>query len=210
VEEVVKVRPILFSAPMVCAILAGEKTVTRRIVRLVVGSPGLPSSGTDLVASAIARGCRHGVPGDRLYVKETFATLTGGNGTRVVYRADGDEPRVDGWQDAEGKSKMTWTPSIFMRRQDSRITLEIDDVRVERLDEITEEDAKLEGFPIKGPVKARSTVTYPDGRVEKSLVDLYDFTARGSFAHLWDGIHGSGSWSNNPYVWRLAFRRVTP
>jgi hypothetical protein len=158
----------------------------------------------------------YGAAGDRLWVKETFAPAVGHddaltmpeyegghNPTHLYYRADVRKGMIDGCDE----DRIKWKPSIFMPRWASRITLAVVSVRIERLHAITEEDAALEGFPLPGPVKARQRVTHPDGRVEKSIVDLYDFTARGGFCHLWDGINGKRApWASNPWVWRIAFR----
>lgn len=155
----VKERPILFSGAMVRAILDGRKTQTRRVVKLpetvsngygfdhstghifchndylppdcqVVPPHYEPLDPRDLP-------CPYGEPGDRLWVRETFGLVTG-NGVRVVYRADAEQPPRIGYPD-DPITDMKWTPSIYMRRQHSRITLEVTGIRVERLREITED-----------------------------------------------------------------------
>jgi len=115
--------------------------------------------------------------GDTLWVRETFAILTG-NGHRTVYRADGEEPRN------EPVGPMRWTPSIFMRPSQSRIRLEVERVRVERLQDLSISDALAEGI---------DTVTY--------------FDPRTAYAHLWDAINGkTAPWKSNPFVWIVEFR----
>lgn len=190
-----KERPILFSAPMVRAILGGRKTQTRRIVNARV-APWLldPAHGWDDAyvldpGNELLARCPYGAPGGRLWVRETWARLTG-NGHRIVYRADGDDPRL-GWDDdpSTRRPRMTWTPSIHMPRWASRITLEVTDVRVERLQAITEEDAVAEGVArhVEGATRG----------------------ARTAFASLWDSLNGERTpWSTNPWVWVVGFRRL--
>jgi len=121
----VKERPILYRAPMVRAILRDEKTQTRRRVK--------PRRRED---AGLAGPCPYGVPGDRLWVKETFRFGEGGLAREFVhYRADEDEPPAPG----------QWKPSIFMPRHASRITLEVTAVRVQRVQDIDEVDAIAEG-----------------------------------------------------------------
>ncbi len=186
-----KERPILFSGPMVRAILGGSKTVTRRALnaqslKLInygaqVGECHyLPEDGKVHQNSAgyYADFCPYGLPGDRLWVRETYADA----GCRLTYRADTD----DG---AHCKVKK-WTPAIHMFRKDSRILLEITAVRVERLHQITIGEICKEGL-------ARS---------------MYEFipvtTAFDAFAELWNST--GGDWAANPWVWVVEFKRVTP
>jgi len=180
-----KERPILFSGPMVRAILDGSKTQTRRTFKGTTEHKG-PYNPAYMEAHQQANGwgsiCPHGTPGDRLWVRETWAHEKDGTGcsddTGVLYRA------TDlGWDD-EGTG-LRWRPSIFMPRAASRILLEITDVRVQRLQEISEEDARAEGC---------EPFAYPRDR----------------FQGLWDTIHGPGSWHANPWVWAITFRRLEP
>lgn len=181
--------PILFSGPMVKAIMEGRKTQTRRVVK----TDGLDECGPcgntltgdvmfaarDWVGNHVLRKCHYGKPGDRLWVRETFAPCAGG----IVYRADGGTACPDG-----GK----WRPSIFMPRWASRITLEITGVRVERLNEISDFDAFQEGVKDEP-----GTITGPYCR---SFVQ--------GFKNIWESINGPGSWDENPWVWVIEFRRV--
>ena len=197
-------RPILFSAPMVRALLAGTKTQTRRAMKLHPSAIACCCGGTaarwkvsdgDQWYCGICGGgnrltsrdvdgirCPYGAPGDRLWVKETHGFVTSDRDGPVhdslVFRADGNE----GWS---GK----WRPSIHMPRWASRITLEITGVRVERLQDISEDDAKAEGAP--------SSIHLPGGRF-----------ANENFAHLWWSINGDGSWDANPWVWVVEFKRI--
>ncbi len=130
--------------------------------------------------------CPYGVPGDRIWVKETVSEsepcyLGGKPQPTVWYRADNNRPT---W--AERK----WTPSILCPRRLSRILLELTDVRVERLQAISEADARAEG--VRGWDEASTTETPDDYRL------------------LWESINGPGSWAANPWVWALTFRRLTP
>lgn len=169
-----KERPILFSAPMVRAILAGAKTQTRRVVK---NSSGLHAG---RVAWDIGR-CPYGRPGDRLWVRESML-FDPDQGWR--YSADG----ADVIDENYGKINQR-CPSIHMPRCCCRILLEITDVRVERLQDISEADAIAEGV--------KNSLHLPGGRF-----------ARENFAHLWWTIHGDGSWEANPLVWVVNFRQI--
>ena len=180
----VKERPILFSGPMVRAILGGRKTQTRRIVKLKchdgfeVGpnyeGEHWPVRGGDRMP------CPYGKPGDRLWVRETWLCATGEPGpTLCHYQADGDRPEFNG----------LWKPSIHMFRWASRITLEITGVRVERLQDITEADAMAEG------VECCSGWIGHAGEPRRIFCDL------------WKSINGAESWAANPWVWVVEFRR---
>lgn len=201
-------KPILFSAPMVRAILDGRKTMTRRVVK---PQPEYfkqyphwrwkPSS--KFGPFAIDHGDNPSIfgkyiPGDVLWVRETWhPSARLGTEYEIEYRADEARRTVDaGWEGptpqidaAIGKG---WRPSIFMPRWASRITLEITEVRVERLQEITEADARSEGADIIGP----------DG-------DHWD-CYRDAFTYLWGKINGEGSWESNPWVWALSFPPHVP
>lgn len=180
-----KERPILFSAPMVRAILDGRKTQTRRIVEITHRTPGLaaclePADPSWVRPKFGAELCPYGVPGDHLWVRETHYVWSAG------YK-DGSG-RVIAYRSTEPDSPCTWTPSIHMPRWASRITLEITDARVERLQEITRGDCMQEGCPFQNMANG------PDPR------DWY--------AQLWGQINGAGSWDANPWVWVVAFKRL--
>ena len=186
-----KERPILFSAPMVRAILAGTKTQTRRAL-----APDLfMSSGGAVVRMASAGPATTGIreahcpywrePGDRLYVKETGHWKTGD----VFYRAGTEHYSAEMANAAAlvalGGDRMRWQPAIHMPRWASRITLEITGVRVERLQDISTADCWAEGLSAS-----------PD-------VDPVH-----EYRDLWEAINGPGSWDANPWVWALEFRRL--
>lgn len=198
-----KERGILFSAPMVRALLAGTKTQTRREVKPqpthFVGGPGVIDSHGKPVprAPAIEDGvssreilCPYGVPGDRLWVRETWAHHVQAQSAE----RDEDGPFVyaaDGSSALQYRLQTKWTPGIHMFRWASRITLEITDVRVERLQDISEGDLAAEGI--------------------QELIDAgvdHDGTPRDTYLTLWENLNGAGSRAANPFVWVLSFRRV--
>jgi uncharacterized protein YhfF len=173
-----KERPILFSAPMVRAILSGRKTQTRRRVKPQHGfSPSMRT------AEYCAQISPYGAPGDRLWVRETFLHVADFHGKDVTwYRADDDT--------FPGQ----WKPSIFMPRAASRITLEVTGVRVERLNEMPPEDARSEGC-------GSAEIPWMSG-------PLASDPWRNTYAQLWESINGAGSWAANPWVWVIEFKRV--
>ena len=211
-------RPILFSGPMVRAVLAGTKTQTRRAVKpqppmgceyIINGaySHALCRSieNPDLWVPPTARSTDHrlpcpcGQPGDRLWVREAWNVMTADGGKRTVfYRADEDDPDWHG---------LKWKPSIHMPRRASRITLEITGVRVERLNEISEEDAKAEGI---APHRKGGWCWEQPPKGIEGTNHFGAKTARDAYSDLWGAINGPGSWEQNPYVWVIAFRRVAP
>jgi len=192
------VRPILFSGPMIRAILDGRKTQTRRVARLIssgrvarAGRNWHPDDPNAVLA------CPFGQPGDRLWVRETWC-MAGPAGTydeapadgrpcwpdalpveqRCFYRAT--EPGVDGG----------WVPSIHMPRWASRISLEVIGSRIERLQQISDADSMAEGVAV--------------GKMSMGHI----FTARELFTGLWESINGPESWKANPLVWVISFRVV--
>ena len=210
-----KERPILMSGEMVRAILEGRKTQTRRVVK---PQPTCCSEVTSIehhenpkchnwlakingaTLGIMQIGCKYGVPGDRLWVKERHAYVWGtyfpSGHKDVIYFADcvrDDSEERDGWWIAERfiSNPLKWKPSIFMPRRASRITLEIVSVKVERLCDISEEDAKAEG--VNG-MFGKSAISDPAYRVDYRL--------------LWEKINGAGSWEKNPWVWVVEFKRV--
>lgn len=186
-----KERPILFSSQMVCAILEGRKTQTRRIVkphrRYEHHSVCSPSGAADdwavwfhypdceRVGHMVD--CPYGYPEDRLWVRETWKPSA--SPLRVRYRADFRAVEIREMLEC----KIHWRPSIFMPRWASRITLEISKVRVERLQDISEEDAIKEGF---GPRSAKAL-----------------------FRGYWEMLNAKRGfgWEKNPWVWVVEFRR---
>lgn len=234
-----KDRPILFSAPMVLGLLAGSKTQTRRIAKLPHQNPlgqwealpwGGPNGGRLRDGSTVPAtmvlghsrtgdiiGCNHGQPGDRLWVRETSRAeelLDGLDGIR--YQADGafikimdDQSFALKWLALKtyGKNKKhdgqltgPWIPSIHMTKWASRITLEITGIRVERLLDISEADAIAEGIE-----------RLPSGEW-KDYGDPTDSCADpiSSYRTLWESINGFQSSKDNPFIWVVEFKRITP
>jgi hypothetical protein len=204
-------RPILFSAPMVRALLAGTKTQTRRVVKPQPWASCVIEEGMDgetpFVYSALSghgpgydveetrKPCRcpYGQPGDRLWVRETWRVCGGReyeyqqDRSQVMYRSTHQEDGFPlGWE------SYVWRPSIFMPRWASRITLEVTGVRVERLQDISEADCAKEGAPF----------SYSGFAPE----DAPDW--RGWYRDLWESINGPGSWDANPWVWVVEFKRL--
>lgn len=222
-----KERPILFGAPMVRAILNGTKTQTRRPMRDQVVEPGIVRMARPGYCEIVnghgisipGFSCPYGQPGDRLWVREAWADLTETHGQRweklnpetrlyergvhpfIWYRADGDQP--DAGSGANNSEK--WRPSIHMPRPASRITLEITGVRVERLHDISEDDAISEG--VERTVTGDGWRRYCDADMEMAGVPPVA-TARQSYFTLWNQIHGHGTWTENPWVWVVEFKRM--
>ena len=230
----VKERPILFSAPMVCAILEDRKTNTRRIIDRLRGHRKISDFGksntegydfhfrdsmgvwNDLRESELLELCPYGKVGDRLWVRETwchaaddydrFKYNTEGNldSSCCHFRADGYEVmHIDREETKAGLPRSPWCPSIHMPRWASRITLEITGVRVEKLNEISEQDAIAEGiFKYTGDLGlyGHDPKGTPGPLVGGSAVE--------AFALLWESINGNGAWNKNPWVWVVKFKRV--
>ena len=229
-----KESPILFSGPMVRAILEGRKTVTRRVVK-----PAFPASVIEVlpfagdhsaympVRPATAnqpweeqiRVCPYGKPGARLWVRETWSDVNLQGAPGIAYRADDevrdlmedesfldergafnyDDPRCKPYhfacwsEDLLAGTEGRWRPSIHMPRWVSRILLEITAVRVERLQDITEQQALAEG------VASCAQDLDPDGN---------GYSPGELFSILWSSINGTDSWNANPWVWVVEFKRV--
>ncbi|EMX9222819.1 morphogenetic protein [Citrobacter koseri] len=197
-----KERGMIFNDEMVRAILEGRKTQTRRLVSsstsdLLDLQKQYPHKKYNIV-------CPFGQPGDRLWVRETFQGPLVSEELFEEYRAYPEkfekpeycEYAADGgakpeYCDLDDNLRHGWRPSIHMPRWASRILLEITDVRVERLHDISEEDAKAEGAT---PATYRIT---PPGAVY-----------RVGFGDIWRSIYGDENWHSNPWVWVIEFKRV--
>lgn len=214
-----KERPILFSAPMVRAILEGRKTQTRRVVKaprwssqeeidLWVDEPFVPDDND----TSFWIECPYGKAGGKVWVRENCwlygkwtkngKTKTGKQ--RYKFKTIGQQVRYDNPVGEKmayfgGDEGFTFRPSIFMPRWASRIDLEITGVRVERLNDISQSDAIAEGAPPSHP--SIDSVSREFG---------YSDFSRSWFAQLWEHINGAGSWQKNPWVWVVEFKRVKP
>ncbi len=205
-------RPILFNDQMARAILEGRKTVTRRAVK-DTGFYAIDAAihGNEVALrerEALSTRCPFGQPGDRLWVRETWGlqvrSYGGGAGEFIVYRAT--NPDAIYCRSSEGREyPVKWKPSIHMRRHSSRILLEITAVRVERLQDISEEQAEAEGT--QGCVPYCQSPYDSDGA---PACDCMNLTYKESFQALWSSINGVASWDANPWVWCIEFKRVTP
>lgn len=223
-------RPILFSGAMVRAILDGTKTQTRRVVKLV---------GSDVIEERVAGSgeatsevpwpfdttwadgddgspwyaCPYGEPGDRLWVRETFVYRS--KHQRYYYRAD--HPKFDPY------AHDGWKPSIHMPRAASRIALEVTGVRVERLQAISEADARAEGVELPFTEREEADfaicptcggtglyTAFTNGGALPDTDCMKCDTAAKRYRRLWESINGPGSWAANPWAWCVAFKRVTP
>ncbi len=207
-----KVRPILFSAPMVRASLGGSKSQTRRPYKIRKH----PDAGCEIAASELVREpqqvidriCPYGQPRDQLNVHETWQHSNHPFGTydencHVFYRADypDDIHGPDGELSPEGRYRF-WNPSIHMPRAASRILLEVAGVRIERLQGIVV-DVAVE----KGIERVRAH--------EDRFCHWRDYATSGRTVHpaysyrtIWESINGPGSWDANPWVWVIEFKRV--
>lgn len=203
-------KPILFKPQMVKAILEGRKTMTRRVVKLPSWSTGdfddFAFDDGYFAVIADNTGCEveiespYGKVGDELWVKETFFK----NGDKYIFLANGTCCEQFEQCECSEVGKPKWTPSIFMPRSLSRITLEITDIRVEKLQAITNEDAKAEG--------ASDVLTIKDLELLKTIDPSYVIPRpfgeyQFGFMALWCKINGVKSWTDNPYVWVVEFKK---
>jgi hypothetical protein len=260
-------RPILFSAPMVRAILQGRKTQTRRVApirelnvlqhpgdmitwsvrftKAVKGTLAIHSGGkfSDLQARSIiaSQFNPYGKPGDLLWVRETWGAVWPADEPvplrqcEIEYRADlppdcTDRPGEWPADECNDPEAPKWRPSIHMPRWASRITLRITDIRVERLQDISEADAQAEGATMR-PACNGFQHRYPGWSMDWSKVGRLSHYATGAkrgvkapltegdvslhspkwaFASLWNEINGPSAWDENPWVWAMTFERVKP
>ncbi len=200
-----KEHPIIFSSEMVKAILEGRKTMTRRVVKPQPESSEFirwdldfdwryKGEGISLNRESMPKYCPYGQVGDRLWVRETWCQDLDTNciTKHIVYKAS-----------AHPQAGFTWKPSIFMPRWASRITLEITNIRVERLQEITQDDAFKECMTRELAIQLGLSVS--PSEEEFNLTQ-----ARRIFIELWNSINAKRgySWESNPWVWVIEFKRV--
>lgn len=206
-----KERPILFNTEMVRAILDGRKTQTRRVINFgklsnikrgrlfyskTFDSWAIEDKGPSPEADITLVNCPYGKVGDKLWVRETFAvgSVVGAeNDEWYLSQCKGENnfiPKEYCIRNDIGVEDVIWKPSIFMPRKASRITLEIQNIRVERLQDITLEDAREEGI---NPKEIGS-----------------DYEGIKAFEKLWNSINESKGkgWNENPWVWVVEFKKV--
>ncbi len=196
-------RPIIMGAESVRAILAGTKTQTRRVIKQAPhGDFWKPFAGpfawhweTTIAPYSIepraGLRCPYGEPGDRLWIKEGFAVAYTDGDDRplaeppVIYRLGALDPVPDGYT--------AWRSPLFMPRWASRLTLEVVAVRVERVQDISDDDVRAEGY---------TRMTH--GGVYIARGD------RAAFREAWDGLNAKRGypWSSNPWCWAITFRRA--
>ena len=200
-------KPIIFSTPMVKAILAGNKTQTRRVIKPQPKSKMVKFEYGNLVGYQMISSCWNEVarhkppykPGDVLYVRETFAKYTDSIGTGYAYAAP---PIFENYDCEPDEVDWNWSPSIHMPREAARIFLKVVDVRVERLQDISENGAIAEGIRHEC-----GDCTECEG--ESAGKNCTDYCL--SFAELWDSIHAKRpefQWNRNPWVWVITFERT--
>ncbi|MDE7599633.1 hypothetical protein NVR57_13030 [Enterobacter asburiae] len=193
-----KERGMIFNGAMVRALLDGRKTQTRRPVNpqpeLTAGSGfswkgwvyGSGSSDLETNKNFAHAACPFGKPGDRIWVRETWAEAGASAPDLKLYRANYPAHVPTHYENVPPAEGVRWTPSIHMPRWASRILLEITSVRVERLRSMSQDDARAEG------------VIAASGPMEAGL----------AFRELWDSIYGVESWGANPWVWVIEFKRI--
>jgi hypothetical protein len=205
-------KPVIFSAPMVQALLDGRKTQTRRIIKPqpyidAMGNFchersnwGQNMDGTPCTRNFINKKCRHGKPGDRLWVRENWQThcdMDHITPRDLPHDAAVQYPAIyDGWM-----SRIR--PSIHMPRWASRLTLTVTDVRVQRLQDLSEEDAKAEGCGKAFEVQDLRDAMHK--LLGAASGEATGSTYRIGFAHLWNSINGPDAWSENPFVYAVSF-----
>lgn len=217
-----KDRPILFSAPMVRALLDGSKTQTRRVVKPQPDSrPGMNCTrlifkdrkGKPLLDEALEATepvlyrslCPYGQPGDRLWVRESLgydaeyghfyaAKAPGslGNASGRTYLCSLFDTDEVKTYSEDPLMPNRSVPSIHLPRRYSRITLEVTGVRVERLQDISEGDGMAEGAFVWAGEQDTPVRNLPEARL--------------GYRQLWEAINGNGSWDLNPWVWVVEFR----
>ncbi|HID2693047.1 hypothetical protein [Klebsiella pneumoniae] len=234
-----KERGMIFNGEMVRAILDGRKTQTRRIMKIQPEHSGLglrrvidSKNGSDdgkyfwslsdacgLKIRSKSFTCPFGSVGDRIWVREAFRVHSRATDVAtLVYKAS----ERNSWTEQTHRVPVSvcnkpatpekWTPSLHMPRWASRILLEITDVRVERLNAISPEDAESEGlertnFTGFGDEPGLPSYPEPDVYFDPLKKQWKEYPPE-AFAGLWESIYGEGSWKANPWVWVIEFKRV--
>ena len=188
--------PILFNSSMVRAILDGSKTQTRRAIK------PQPTDEWNGDKFGNPKPCHYGTIGDQLWVKETWRTWESldhvkpsnlENGVIIDYAAGGNS--VGAFLVCDVSKK--WRSSLFMQKRFSRIQLEITDIRIERLNDISKDDAVAEG------IKQHKLMLI-------KLFEHKNMSDINAYMNLWESINGIGSWAKNPFVWCVSFKVIKP
>ena len=223
-------KPILFNTAMVQAILAGDKTCTRRVIKNKYSNAEIEwfenkygrrlvymqnDSPADIIHEDGSRSCHLKAceeikapykVGDILYVRETFANIWTPNGDEgFVYKADGEPPKFPYWGNAKQCKDKVWIPSIHMPKEAARIWLKVTDVRAERIHDITDEECYKEGI---GDTDFYNQAEH----TQIAGIGLNDSLERAAFALLWNSTLKRSdfdlSWNKNPWVWVIEFEKV--
>lgn len=219
---------MIFNAEMVRAILDGRKTQTRRLMKIQPKpcnhsnwpehSPitqwksdstgwycGVCANGISIDHRQRAKAivCPFGAIGDRIWVRETWAEAGAGAPDLQLYRANYPEHVPSHYENVPPAEDIRWTPSIHMPRWASRILLEITDVRVERLNSISEEDCWAEGIEAVDGLFENTEIIDMALKIGCCVED-----SKPMFALLWQSIYGADSWQANPWVWVIEFKRI--
>ncbi len=215
-------RGMIFNAEMVRAILDGSKTQTRRIMKLQPESNqfGLlrisdstkrsdigkyhwsESNSTGIHARSALFSCPFGIVGDRIWVRETWAEAGVNAPELQLYRANYPDHVPSSYENLKSAEEIRWRPSIHMPRWASRITLEITNLGVQRLQSISQNDAAREGL-VRLPASGRYCINQGDQYFGGTSHDAIEV-----FSWLWSSIYGAESWQANPWVWVIEFKQV--
>lgn len=205
---------MIFNGEMVRAILDGRKTQTRRIMK---NQPAGDYPDTPALIRSVGGGfqwyghygvssifnCPFGAVGDRIWVRETWAEAGASAPDLKLYRANYPAHVPSHYENVPTAEEIRWTPSIHMPRWASRILLEITDVRVERLNRISEAEAEAEGIDMEALFDAQDCY---DCIADHNMTGRP--TATGAFKYLWESIYGEENWQSNPWVWVIEFKVV--
>jgi len=198
-------KGIILSSEMIQAVLDNRKTMTRRVIKINGQPITSPDESLELTTEGLIYHSVNSMsgyyklpykPGDILYVKETWQDLSDNEG-EYLYFAEGNKGLADRGWGALTINDIRWRPSIFMPREAARIFLLVKDVRVERLQDITEEDAKAEGCH--------------ERLLNDGWKNIGKLTARDDFIMLWEYLNAKRGygWDTNPWVWVIEFKRIT-
>ncbi len=191
--------PIIFSAPMVLALLAGRKTMTRRLAwRTKTFQAESLSPSPQFCTRSFPTSWQKVKPGDRLYVRENFAMVGGGDPGLPIYAANWrEDAKARGFENIPANPPK-WTPCIHMPRKISRLTLDVLSVKTEPLQNISEDDAEAEGM--QEPYLGDGDPPFTESAIMVSRVK--------QFRNLWYRLHSPESWEENPEVVAVSFHVI--